>query len=139
MLHLAGVSLLGAALVGCASSGGSTPVHHHAGAPAPSIVYASDALSRWEREAAPPESARFEFARNDDALGARALVALRASDQWPQPLRPIERPVNFRLYRQDVGGFSAGFDRRGFDGRSEYNGPYRRDAGDYDGRYGPRP
>ena len=120
-------------LVGCASTATPGSSEHAEGAtsPSPALVYASDAMLAWESAQAPADADRFEFSRNDPILGGGPPVALRATDQWPQALRPIERPVNFNLFQQDrsrFGGFDRGFrSGRGFDGR--YDGRYRWNGG----------
>ncbi len=147
VFRLMAIIPLGLGLPGCASSG--PPAHRPSTlAPSAALVYASDAMLAWEGSQAPPDSARFEFARNDAILGGGQPVALRATNQWPETLLPIERPVVFRLFQQDLGSYSRSYDRR-FDGDSRSGqgydrGAYNRDSdrsgrgsdrGAYNGRY----
>ena len=127
------------ALGGCASTGSHAPKGTDTTAPSAALVYASDAMLAWEGDRAPADASRFEFSRNDTILGGGQPVALRATDQWPEALRPIERPVVFGLFQQDrsgVGRFGGfGYDQgyRGGDGfRGNYSGRYE---GRYDGRF----
>ncbi len=48
----------------------------------------------------PHESQRFEFSRNDFLLGVIRRRPILASNQWPSPTRPVERPVRFHRWRQ---------------------------------------
>ncbi|GAB4521042.1 MAG: hypothetical protein Tsb0013_24480 [Phycisphaerales bacterium] len=129
VFRLMAIIPLGLGLPACTSGPGVSQQHDH-GAPSPAIVYASDAMLAWEAADAPIDADRFEFARNDPILGGGQPVALRATDQWPEPLRPIERPVVFRLFQQDRGAFGR-FDHQG----GRYGYAYQRDRGRYDGRY----
>lgn len=65
--------------------------------PSAAVVYPADTLAAWDRQftAGLPESAR-----NDDAVSLRSQGALRATGQWPEPIRPIERPVIFENFEQ---------------------------------------
>ncbi|MEM1424835.1 MAG: hypothetical protein AAGH64_12645 [Planctomycetota bacterium] len=127
----AAIALAALSLGGCA-----TNAQHADNAPATSpsaaLVYASDAMLAWEDDRAPADADRFEFARNDPVLGAGQPVALRATDQWPEALRPIERPVVFGLFQQDRSGFGrfGGFGSDRTDRR--FGGVY---SGRYDGRF----
>lgn len=43
---------------------------------------------------------RFEFGRNDAAVGLVRPRALLATNQWPQPPRPLERRIRFSDWQQ---------------------------------------
>jgi hypothetical protein len=45
------------------------------------------------------ESARFEFTRRDQLLGARNAVPLLGTREWPEYL-PYESPIRFRVWQQ---------------------------------------
>lgn len=131
VFRLIAIIPIGLGLPAC-TSGGHASVRA-AGAPSPASVYASDAMLAWEA-AAPPDFTRFEFGRNDTILGSQPAVALRATDQWPQPLAPIERPVQFELFQQDrvrTGRYSG----RYTSDRYHRGGGYRSYRGSRDSRY----
>ncbi len=43
---------------------------------------------------------RFEFGRNDEALGVVHPQPLLATRSWPQPVRPAERRIRFSDWQQ---------------------------------------
>ncbi len=65
--------------------------------PSNAHVFSSDTV-RIATQTAPPE--RFEFARRDASLSLRSPAPLRATTQWPGPLRPLERRIVFRWWEQ---------------------------------------
>ncbi len=82
---------------GCASSHSAVAVRSGWMPPSPAVVYSADSLTRWERQYA---SGQPEDARNDRVISLRTNEAIRATGQWPEPVRPIERPVIFENFEQ---------------------------------------
>ena len=62
---------------------------------APSSLREADALAL---STAPSSS--WAFSRKDAALAVRSPGPLLATDQWPQPVPPRERPIWFRRWVQ---------------------------------------
>lgn len=124
---------IGLGLPGCATSTASSNDAY--ATPSGAMVYTTDALGQWETEFDRYDALRPEYARNDAVLGRRDVAAITAANQWPQPLLPIERPVEFRNFQQDRSGYGYGYYDRGYDGRdSGRRGDYRRgsERGGYD-------
>jgi hypothetical protein len=66
-----------------------------------SVVLPSDSILEYERDPYGTFPAdRFEFGRRDRLISATERVPLLATQQWPEPARPPERPVQFRRWEQ---------------------------------------
>lgn len=71
------------------------------GRPAPWLVLPAPGLLAAEAAAPDLTAARaFERTRNDPGLTARTAAPLTATGQWPEPPRPVERPVRFERFDQ---------------------------------------
>ena len=88
---------LGLGLPGCAVSHRTVAQQSGWMPPSPAVVYSADSLTAWERQYA---RGLPETARNDAAVSLRTNEAIRATGEWPQPVRPIERPVIFENFEQ---------------------------------------
>ncbi|MEM1166021.1 MAG: hypothetical protein AAGI30_06990 [Planctomycetota bacterium] len=64
-------------------------------------VFSSPQVVSWSAASRTVDAQRFEFSRRDALMGVQRSTALRATAQWPHPLRPLERPVDFDRFRQD--------------------------------------
>jgi hypothetical protein len=73
---------------------------------ASTLVFSSQPVQNWHaRNAGEPgvgliEADRFEFSRNDARLTPASRGAILATRQWPEPPRPLERPVRFWRWQQ---------------------------------------
>jgi len=96
------IALAGAAgLVAGCSTPAQAPAHRPATRPMASSVMPTDLVRAHERSAgATGLTGRFEFGRLDASLGIRRPAPFTAENDWPQALRPPERPIRFRRWEQ---------------------------------------
>lgn len=64
------------------------------------VVFSTPEVVGWERATGQIDAARPEFGRRDALVSARERAPMRATQAWPVPPRPIERPVRFFRFRQ---------------------------------------
>lgn len=71
-----------------------------------SLVFSSRPVRNWHASnAGKPgvgliEADRYEYSRSDSRLSPSSRAPLLATNQWPEPPRPAERPVRFWRWQQ---------------------------------------
>lgn len=76
-------------------------------APASTLVFSSAPVRNWHASNAGEPGVgliaadRYEFSRNDARLSPLSRGPILATRQWPEPPRPLERPVRFWRWQQD--------------------------------------
>lgn len=70
------------------------------------LVFSSEPVRNWHASNAGEQGVgliaadRFEYSRNDARLTPASRAPLLATRQWPEPPRPLERPVRFWRWQQ---------------------------------------
>lgn len=74
--------------------------------PASTLVFSSAPVRNWHASNAGEPGVgliaadRYEFSRNDARLTPQTRGPILATRQWPEPPRPVERPVRFWRWKQ---------------------------------------
>jgi len=105
---LAGLGLLALGVgVGCARTPEAPfTAEVRTTAPASTMVFSSAPVRNWHASNTGEPGVgliaadRYEFSRNDARLTPQTRGPVLATRQWPEPPRPIERPVRFWRWQQ---------------------------------------
>jgi len=78
---------------------GSGPIHQSSIARGQPALLRPEAVVEDEYWTGRPDSAHWQYARRDADLNVSQPGPLRATDEWPEPTRRVERPFRFRTWR----------------------------------------